>query len=330
MALIGSPGTRSTRATTPGRSAVTTHCPRRLPLVALLSAAALSCALLAGEAPVPLGAAATYAVLAGSSVTSTGGTTLHGDLGISTGTALSGFPPGSVDGSLHLGDTVAASAKADLRVAYDNAEGRPFGPDLLLLAGNIGGQTLYPGLYRSSSSLAVSSGDLTLDAGGDPEAVFIFMIASTLTTTSGRQVVLSGGAKAANIFWQVGSSATLGSSSVFKGTILARQSITMATGATLDGRALALTGGVTLDQGTIVVPSSGPLPLQISQISYAPDGTVTLTIVNTPGRQFMLQSSPDLVTWTTDASPTPVSSPYVTTDAVGTSLPMRFYRAFYP
>ena len=331
MPSIEKPGTRSTLVT---ERAVASTAPRRaagFPVWAMLSTAAvLSCALLAGEAPVPLGSAATYAVLAGSSVTSTGGTTLHGDLGISTGTALSGFLPGSVDGSIHLGDTVAAQAQADLAVAYDDAAGRPFGPDLLLLAGNIGGQTLYPGLYRSSSSLAVSSGDLTLDAGGDPEAVFIFTIATTLTTTSGRQVVLSGGAKAANIFWQVGSSATLGTGSVFKGTILARQSITMATGAALEGRALARTGGVTLDQGTVVVPPSGPRPLVIWPLTRAPDGTVTLTIANTPGRQFVLQSSADLVTWTTVASPIPASSPYVTTDAGGTSLPLRFYRAFYP
>jgi hypothetical protein len=123
------------------------------------------------------------------------------------------------------------------------------------VAGNLGGQTLTPGLYKSTSSLEISSGDLTLDAQGDANAVFIFQIASTLTTTSGRQVILSGGAKAANIFWQVGSSATLGTTSVFKGTIMADQAITLTTGARLDGRALARIAAVTLDANIMTMPA---------------------------------------------------------------------------
>jgi hypothetical protein len=124
------------------------------------------------------------------------------------------------------------------------------------VAGNLGGQTLAPGLYTSTSSLEISSGDLTLDALGDSTAVWIFQMASTLTTTSGRQVILSGGAQAGNIFWQVGSSATLGTTSVFKGNILALTSIAMNTGATLDGRALARNGEVALDANTITVPTT--------------------------------------------------------------------------
>ena len=143
-------------------------------------------------------------------------------------------------------------AKLDLTVAYNDAAGRTVAP--ITVAGNIGGQTLAPGLYKSTSSLAISSGDLTLDAQGDANAVFIFQIASSLTTTSGRQVILSGGAMASNIFWQVGSSATLGTTSVFKGNILADQSITLTTGATLDGRALARIGAVTLDSNTVTKP----------------------------------------------------------------------------
>jgi hypothetical protein len=123
------------------------------------------------------------------------------------------------------------------------------------IAGNLGGLTLTPGLYKSTSSLEISSGDLTLDAQGNANAVFIFQIASTLTTTAGRQVILSGGAKAANIFWQVGSSATLGTTSVVKGTIMADQSITLATGATLDGRALARIAAVTMDSNTVTIPA---------------------------------------------------------------------------
>jgi len=115
--------------------------------------------------------------------------------------------------------------------------------------------TLPPGLYKSTSSLEISSGDLTLDAQGDANAVFIFQIASTLTTTSGRQVILAGGAKAANIYWQVGTSAVLGTTSVFKGIIMADQSITLTTGAILEGRALTRVAAVTLDSNTITVPT---------------------------------------------------------------------------
>src|SRR4029077_10038903 len=123
------------------------------------------------------------------------------------------------------------------------------------VAGNLGGQTLAPGLYKSTSSLEISSGDLTLDAQGDANGVFIFQMASTLTTTAGRQVILSGGAKAANIVWQVGSSATLRTTSVFKGTIMADQAIILTTGATLDGRALARIAAVTLDSNIITIPA---------------------------------------------------------------------------
>ena len=123
------------------------------------------------------------------------------------------------------------------------------------MSGNLGGQTLAPGLYKSTSSLAISSGDLTLDAQGDANAVFIFQMASTLTTTVGRQIILSGGAKAGNVYWQVGTSATLGTTSVFKGNILADQSITLTTGATLNGRALTRIGAVALDSNAITTPA---------------------------------------------------------------------------
>ncbi len=206
-----------------------------------------------GQAPVRLRSAAPFAVLAGSTVTNTALlTTVNGDLGVSPGTAVTGFPPGVVNGTMHRGDPVAAQAKLDLTTAYNDAAGRSVGP--VSVAGNLGGMTLHPGLYKSTSSLEISSGDLTLDAQGDANAVFIFQMASTLKTTAGRQVILSGGAKAAKIYWQVGSSATLGTTSVFKGNILAYASITMDTGATLDGRALAQTGAVTLDGNTITKP----------------------------------------------------------------------------
>jgi hypothetical protein len=205
------------------------------------------------QAVLDLGDAAAFVVLAGSTVTSTGATALSGDLGVSPGTAVTGFPPGTLTGTQYAGNAASAAAMADLTTAYNDAAGRTQSP--VTLAGNLGGLTLPPGLYRSTSSLAISSGDLTLDAMGNPNAVFIFQIASTFTTSSDRSIILSGGAKSTNVFWQVGSSATLGTTSVVKGTILANQSITLATGAALNGRALARIGAVTLAGNAVVKPS---------------------------------------------------------------------------
>lgn len=219
-------------------------------LLCTMSAVSLTAAT---QATVVLGSAANFAVLAGATVTNTGNSHITGDLGVSPGTAVTGFPPGTVNGTIYAGDLTAARAIADLTTAFDDASGRTLAP--VTVAGNLGGQTLTRGLYKSTSSLAISSGNLTLDAQGDANAVFIFQIASTLTTTSGLQVILAGGAQASNIFWQVGSSATLGTNSVFKGTILAYASISLTTGATLEGRALARIGGVTLQSNTVVAPA---------------------------------------------------------------------------
>jgi hypothetical protein len=205
------------------------------------------------QGPVALGGAAAFAVLAGSTVTNTGLTIVTGDLGLSPGTAVTGFGPGTVVGTQHAGDPTAAQAEADLTTAYNDAAGRTLCP--ISVAGNLGGQTLMPGLYKSTSSLEISSGDLTLDAQGNANAVFIFQMASTLTTSSGRQVILAGGAKSANVFWQVGSSATLGSTSSFQGTVMANQAIALSTGATLNGRALARVAAVTMDTNAIIRPT---------------------------------------------------------------------------
>ncbi|MCI4330898.1 MAG: DUF3494 domain-containing protein [Thermoplasmata archaeon] len=196
------------------------------------------------QAPVPLGSASNFRILAGTTITNTGATTVKGNIGVSPGAAVTGFPPGKVSGKIHKADTAAANAQRDLVTAYNDAMGRTKCP--VSVAGNLGGKTLGPGLYKSTSSLMISSGDLTLTAHGHSGAVFIFQITTKFTTTAGRHVILAGGAQAKNIYWAVGSSATLGTTSVVYGNILAHKSISMATGATLHGRALAHIGAVTL------------------------------------------------------------------------------------
>ena len=203
------------------------------------------------QAPVSMAGASNLAVLAGSSITNTGATNITGNMGLSPGSSVGGFPPGILVGTLHINDAIATQAKLDLTAAYNDAAGRT-ATDIVTLAGNIGGLTLTPGLYKSTSSLAISSGDVTFDAKGNSNAVFIIQIASAFTTTSGRKVFLTGGAQASNIFWQVGSSATFGTTSVLKGTFFVMQSISFNTGATLDGRALTRIGAVTMACNTIV------------------------------------------------------------------------------
>jgi hypothetical protein len=206
------------------------------------------------QAPVSLGSITSggnnLAVLAHTTVTSTGATTVTGDVGVWPGTAVTGFPPGNATGTMYHGVAPADAAQSSLTAAYNDAAGRPADATV---AGNLGGQTFNPGVYKSTSTLAISSGDLTLDALGDANGVFIFQIASSLNVTSGRMVILSGGAQAANVFWQVGSSATLGTTSSFAGTIMAQASVSMSTGGTLHGRALARDGAVTM-QSNIVTP----------------------------------------------------------------------------
>lgn len=199
---------------------------------------------------VVLGSSNGFAILAGAAVTSTGATVINGDIGLSPGTAVDGFPPGVLNGTLRINDEISTPAKLSLTTAYNDAAGR-VSIDMVPLAGNIGGLTLTPGLYKSTSSIEISSGDVTFDAKGDADAVFIIQIASTFTTTPGRKVILSGGAKASNIFWQVSSSASFGTTTVMKGVIMALESITFDTGATLDGQAMARNGAVTLDGNTI-------------------------------------------------------------------------------
>ena len=203
------------------------------------------------QATVVLGGASNFALLAGSAITSTGATSITGDMGLSPGTSVGGFPPGILVGTQQINTNLSTQGKLDLTAAYNDAAGRT-STDIVTLSGNIGGLTLTPGLYKSTSSLALSSGDLTFDAKGNANAVFIIQVASSFTATSGRKVLLKGSASAANIFWQIGSSATFGTTAAFQGTIMAMQSITFETGATLNGRALARTAGIVLAGNTIV------------------------------------------------------------------------------
>jgi hypothetical protein len=203
---------------------------------------------------VSMGSAANFEIVAGSTVTNTGPTVITGaDLGLSPGSAVTGFPPGTLvpPAVMHVTDPAAAQAEVDLTTAYIYTAGLPGGA---VLAGDLSGLTFTPGLYKNSSTVMLSSGNVTLDALGDANAVFIFQIGSTLTTIGSTHVILAGNAQASNIFWQVGSSATLGTNSVFKGTIMALQSITLQTGATLTGRALARNGAVTLDSNIVTAP----------------------------------------------------------------------------
>jgi hypothetical protein len=202
---------------------------------------------LAIATPVPLGAADSFAVLAGQSITNTGPSVITGDIGVSPGTAISGFPPGLVLGTQHSADAVALQAQSDLTVAYNNAAGQATDA---VLPPDAGGLTLVPGVYTAPSTLGLT-GTLTLDAQGDPNAVWVFQVGSALTTASASRVSLINGAQACNVFWQVGSSATLGTNSTFVGNILALTSITATTGASIDGRALARNGSVTLDTNRI-------------------------------------------------------------------------------
>jgi HD-GYP domain-containing protein (c-di-GMP phosphodiesterase class II) len=204
--------------------------------------------------PVSLGSAANFAVLAGSTITNTGPTSITGSVGLSPGTAVTGFLGGLLDVTVHADNGVALQAKTDLAGAYDDAAGRPSTNTIPV---ELGGTTQTPGVYESPAGTFGITGTLTLDAKGDPDAVFIFRSASTLITASGSRVKLINGAQAGNVFWQVGSSATLGTYSILRGNVLALASITVTTGATVDGRMLARSGAVTLDSDTITRPSGG-------------------------------------------------------------------------
>ena len=208
----------------------------------------------AGQAPIGLGSAATFAVLAGTpAVANSGSTIIGGDLGIHPAAAVTGFPPGVVNGTIHAADTVALQAKADLVAAFDDAAGRT--PAAVVAGGGLGGLTLVAGVYNAGGVTLDLTGTLTLDGQNDPNAVWIFQATSDLVTAASSSVAFINGGQACNVFWQVASSATLGADSQFAGTILAQTSITMLSRVTLSGRALARNGTVTLMNDAIGFPS---------------------------------------------------------------------------
>jgi hypothetical protein len=216
--------------------------------LAIAMVAIASMAYGAGPAAPGLGTAGSFAVLAGKGITNTGPTTIKGDVGSFPTTTETGFGSVTLNGTNHAGDAVTQGAQTDLTTAYNTAAGS--GPTTPVAA-DLGGQTLTPGVYNSASSLGLT-GKLTLS--GISSDVWIFQAGSTLTTASGSSVAFIGGATSCNVFWQIGSSATIGTGSAFKGTIMALTSITVTTGATIDGRALA-GGAVTLDTNTITRPA---------------------------------------------------------------------------
>jgi Ice-binding-like len=204
---------------------------------------------------VNLGTADAFAVLAGTTVTNTGATIVDGDLGVWAGTSITGFPPGMVNGTVDDSDAFAMQAETDLTTAYTSAASQVCGNNLT--GQDLGGLTLTPGVYCFSSS-AQLTGVLTLNALGDPNAVFLFQIGSTLTTASGSSVMFENGGQGNGVFWQVGSSATLGTTTEFAGNILALTSITLTTGANIQcGSALAQNGAVTMDTNEVSTCDSG-------------------------------------------------------------------------
>jgi hypothetical protein len=271
------------------------------PIAVLLFAAGFATNADAQTAP-GLGAAASYAVLGGQTVTNTGPTTITGDLGVSPGTAVTNFPPGIVaGGSIHSADANALDAQGAVTTAYNALAAQPCTADLT--GQDLGGMTLTEGVYCFSSS-AQLTGQLTLNAQGNASAVFIFKTgSSTLTTASNSSVMVTNGGVDCNVFWRVGSSATIGTGTVFVGNILALTSIALTTGASVSGRALARNGAVTLDSNHVGFEACGP-----SSATSSPTASATATASPT-ATAAPTHAVTATATSTSAATPTPTATP---------------------
>ena len=235
------------------------------PMVLILGVLLCAGTAIAQVAP-PLGQAGSFAALGGSAVTNTGSTVITGDLGVSPGSAVTGFPPGTVvSGTIHANDATAAAAQADITTAYNSLAGQACGTDLT--GTDLGGLTLAPGVYCFSTA-AQLTGTLTLDAQANINSIFVFQIGTTLTSASAANVVVINGGTDCNVFWQVGSSATLGTATAFVGNIVALTSITLTTSATSHGSLWARNGALTTDTNQVAVCApTTPVTLQ----SYSVD-----------------------------------------------------------
>ncbi len=276
----------------------------------ILAIGALTAPLAFAAAPtVGLGTADSFAVLAGAGITNTGPTTINGDVGSHPTTTQIGFTSVTLTGTNHFGDAVTQGAKTDLVTAYNNAAGRT---PVTTVPTELGGTTLTAGTYTATSGTFGLTGTVTLNGQGDPTSVFIFQMASSLTTAGSSSVSLIGSAQSCNVFWQVGSSATLGGSTSFKGTIMALTSITLVTGATIDGRALARNGAVTLDTNTITkstCAAATPAPVGL------PGGATS-----TPGPTLAPTPAP-MVTAGPITTAAPTAAPIVTPRPAPTATP---------
>jgi len=292
----------------------------------------------AQQAPVNLLSTSRFAILAATEITDVPASAIAGDVGLSPAAKsyISGLTSPEVAGSIYAASDGGATAimltraQGDLTTAFNDAAGRtpvPTGPFLNPGSGNLGGLNLTNGLYKFTSDALISGSDLTLTGGATD--VWIFQIASGLNVDNGIQVILAGGAQASNIFWQVGTMAALGTTTVFEGNIMAHDAITFATGATLHGRALAQTA-VTLESTTITIPNPAAAPPIFGPTTRAAGGAVTLVINNTPNFALTVETSTNLVDWTTLSTTTPTTSPYTLIDSAAAGVGVRYYRAFYP
>jgi type VI secretion system secreted protein VgrG len=227
----------------------------RLAVIAPLAALIAACGVTSDASTssnaqgLTMGAAAGFAVLGASTATCTNASDLTGDIGVSPGTAITGFNPDcTITGTIHAGDGAAAQAHSDLAIAYNDLTAVACEHNLTGI--DLGGKTLAPGVYCFDTSVGLT-GDLTLDGGGDSSATWIFQIGSTITTASNSSVIMAGSGVPCNVFWQIGSSGTIGVGTAFQGNLLAAASITLVSGSSLVGRALALNGAVTMDHNNV-------------------------------------------------------------------------------